>query len=203
MGIEVASTGVQVHGGMGFVEETGAAQHYRDARILAIYEGTNGIQSIDLVMRKLPLAGGETVRASIARYRAAAEANESPSSTIPRSARPASACAKLWISLERATDWMLARHWAPLPPTRWPARPLICACSAWLPAVPTWPKRPLPRVHAMQSGESDPAHGRRIRDCRFFAEKQCVRCALGESSMLSSTGLRPSMAPISTQPSEA
>ena len=61
-------------GGMGFVEETGAAQHYRDARILAIYEGTNGIQSIDLVMRKLPLAGGETVKASIARYRAAAEA---------------------------------------------------------------------------------------------------------------------------------
>src|ERR1700693_3377607 len=58
IGNEVASLGVQVHGGMGFIEETGAAQHYRDARITAIYEGTNGIQGIDLVMRKLAADGG-------------------------------------------------------------------------------------------------------------------------------------------------
>ncbi len=70
---EVASLGVQVHGGMGYVEETGAAQHLRDARILAIYEGTNGIQAIDLVTRKLPLSGGETVRGEIARLRAVAD----------------------------------------------------------------------------------------------------------------------------------
>jgi alkylation response protein AidB-like acyl-CoA dehydrogenase len=57
-GVEVASLGVQVHGGMGFVEETGAAQHYRDARIAPIYEGTNGIQAADLVGRKLGLEGG-------------------------------------------------------------------------------------------------------------------------------------------------
>src|SRR6266545_453191 len=62
IGIEVASLGVQVHGGMGFIEETGAAQHYRDARIATIYEGTNGIQAIDLVTRKLPLSGGGAVR---------------------------------------------------------------------------------------------------------------------------------------------
>ena len=61
MGVEVASIGVQIHGGMGFIEETGAAQFLRDARINPIYEGTNGIQSIDLVMRKLPLSGGEAV----------------------------------------------------------------------------------------------------------------------------------------------
>ncbi|NCY25853.1 MAG: acyl-CoA dehydrogenase, partial [Alphaproteobacteria bacterium] len=61
VGCEVASMGVQIHGGMGFVEETGAAQHYRDARILPIYEGTNGIQAIDLVTRKLPLEGGTVV----------------------------------------------------------------------------------------------------------------------------------------------
>ena len=53
--VEVASLGVQVHGGMGFIEETGAAQTLRDARIAPIYEGTNGIQAIDLVTRKLPL----------------------------------------------------------------------------------------------------------------------------------------------------
>ena len=61
IGVQVASLGVQVHGGMGFIEETGAAQHYRDARIAPIYEGTNGIQALDLVGRKLPLAGGDAV----------------------------------------------------------------------------------------------------------------------------------------------
>jgi len=66
MGVEVASKGIQVHGGMGFIEETGAAQHYRDARIAPIYEGTNGIQAIDLVTRKLPSNGGETIAAFIA-----------------------------------------------------------------------------------------------------------------------------------------
>ena len=56
---EIASTAVQVHGGMGFIEETGAAQHYRDAKILSIYEGTNGIQAMDLVGRKLRTAEGQ------------------------------------------------------------------------------------------------------------------------------------------------
>ncbi|WP_298015824.1 acyl-CoA dehydrogenase family protein [uncultured Parasphingopyxis sp.] len=69
-GVEIASLGVQVHGGMGYVEETGAAQHYRDARIAPIYEGTNGIQAADLVGRKLGLAGGDTVRALFDEIRA-------------------------------------------------------------------------------------------------------------------------------------
>ncbi|TPJ54198.1 acyl-CoA dehydrogenase family protein [Mesorhizobium sp. B2-7-1] len=59
--VEVTSTAIQVHGGMGYVEDTGVAQYYRDARILPIYEGTNGIQAIDLVTRKLLLGGGETL----------------------------------------------------------------------------------------------------------------------------------------------
>ena len=58
IGCEVASLGIQIHGGMGFIEETGAAQHYRDARIAPIYEGTNGIQAADLVTRKLAYEGG-------------------------------------------------------------------------------------------------------------------------------------------------
>lgn len=62
-GCEVSSLGVQVHGGMGFVEETGAAQFFRDARILPIYEGTNGIQAMDLTMRKVPLEGGAVLAA--------------------------------------------------------------------------------------------------------------------------------------------
>ncbi|MCJ8323120.1 MAG: acyl-CoA dehydrogenase [Rhizobiales bacterium] len=60
MGVEVASLGVQIHGGMGFIEEAGAAQHYRDARIASIYEGTNGIQAMDLVGRKLKMDNGAT-----------------------------------------------------------------------------------------------------------------------------------------------
>jgi len=63
IGVDVASIGIQVHGGMGFVEETGVAQHYRDARIAPIYEGTNGIQAIDLVGRKLRRDGGEGMAA--------------------------------------------------------------------------------------------------------------------------------------------
>ncbi|MEO9340004.1 acyl-CoA dehydrogenase [Mesorhizobium sp. SB112] len=61
VGVDVASLGLQIHGGMGFIEETGIAQLYRDARIAPIYEGTNGIQAIDLVARKLPQSGGEHV----------------------------------------------------------------------------------------------------------------------------------------------
>ncbi|MBK9432285.1 acyl-CoA dehydrogenase [Sphingorhabdus sp.] len=67
MGTEIASLGVQVHGGMGFIEETGAAQLYRDIRIAAIYEGTNGIQAADLVGRKLGMRGGDAVREHLAR----------------------------------------------------------------------------------------------------------------------------------------
>jgi 3-(methylthio)propanoyl-CoA dehydrogenase len=72
-GIEVANIGIQVHGGMGFIEETGAAQFFRDVRITAIYEGTNGIQAADLVGRKLGLEGGETLARLIADMRAEAE----------------------------------------------------------------------------------------------------------------------------------
>ena len=69
VGDEAASLGLQVHGGMGYIEETGAAQLFRDSRIAAIYEGTNGVQAIDLVQRKLPLAGGATLKREIAAMR--------------------------------------------------------------------------------------------------------------------------------------
>ena len=70
LGVEVASTGIQVHGGMGYIEETGAAQYLRDARIAPIYEGTNGIQANDLVGRKLGRDRGEAARELIAEMRA-------------------------------------------------------------------------------------------------------------------------------------
>ncbi|MBN9134794.1 MAG: acyl-CoA dehydrogenase family protein, partial [Phyllobacterium sp.] len=81
VGVDVASIGIQIHGGMGFIEETGAAQFLRDARIAPIYEGTNGIQAIDLVQRKLPLDGGNHVKAYIAELRTVAEAVSLSNST--------------------------------------------------------------------------------------------------------------------------
>ena len=68
--IDIASLGVQIHGGMGFIEETGAAQYLRDARITAIYEGTTGIQANDLIGRKIAREGGQTIKALIATMRA-------------------------------------------------------------------------------------------------------------------------------------
>jgi acyl-CoA dehydrogenase len=107
IGIEVASLGVQVHGGMGFVEETGAAQHYRDARIAAIYEGTNGIQAIDLVTRKIPLDNGKTVAAYIDELRKTVAAVKA--SNAPAFGETAARLAEAVDSLERATAWLLAQ----------------------------------------------------------------------------------------------
>jgi alkylation response protein AidB-like acyl-CoA dehydrogenase len=103
VGVEVASLGVQVHGGMGFIEETGAAQHYRDARIAPIYEGTNGIQAIDLIGRKVPMEGGAVMdalcadmQATVGELRAAAGLGEAADRLDAGVA-----------ALERATDWLL------------------------------------------------------------------------------------------------
>jgi acyl-CoA dehydrogenase len=103
--IEVASLGIQVHGGMGFIEETGAAQHLRDARILSIYEGTNGIQAIDLVTRKLPMSDGETVWRQIDLMRQIAGRLAHADCTSLQAAAPQIATAV--DSLERATRFML------------------------------------------------------------------------------------------------
>ncbi|MEM6440322.1 MAG: acyl-CoA dehydrogenase family protein [Pseudomonadota bacterium] len=106
VGNEVAHVGVQVHGGMGFVEETGAAQYCRDVRVTAIYEGTNGIQAMDLVGRKLS-DGGEVARATMAEIRrVASQARNSDDATLsPLGGELEQAAA----TLAGATDWMLAQ----------------------------------------------------------------------------------------------
>jgi acyl-CoA dehydrogenase len=105
IGSEVASLGIQVHGGMGYIEETGAAQHYRDARIAAIYEGTNGIQAIDLVTRKLPLAGGATVMAYIDEIRRTVQAVNA--NNDPGFGWTGVRLQDATDALERATQWLL------------------------------------------------------------------------------------------------
>ncbi len=104
VGVEVASLGVQVHGGMGFIEETGAAQHYRDARIAPIYEGTNGIQAIDLVGRKVPMDDGSVMDALCAEMHEAVGELRGVAGLAPVADRLEPAIA----ALERATDWILA-----------------------------------------------------------------------------------------------
>jgi alkylation response protein AidB-like acyl-CoA dehydrogenase len=110
IGIEVASLGVQVHGGMGFIEETGAAQHYRDARIASIYEGTNGIQALDLVARKVPLDGGNTVARYLDELRGAVK--QVAASNAPGFGDTAARLRDAVDSLERATKWLLAQKGA-------------------------------------------------------------------------------------------
>ncbi len=104
IGCEVASMGVQIHGGMGFVEETGAAQHYRDARILPIYEGTNGIQAIDLVTRKLPLEGGKVMEGYISELMQTVQ--EVRASNRPEFGRMADRLGEAVGALAEASRWM-------------------------------------------------------------------------------------------------
>lgn len=105
IGIEVASLGIQVHGGMGFIEETGAAQHLRDARIAAIYEGTNGIQSLDLVSRKIGMSNGNAVRSYIAELRRTVDAVNA--SNDPTFGFTGTRLAEALDSLDRCTQWLL------------------------------------------------------------------------------------------------
>jgi alkylation response protein AidB-like acyl-CoA dehydrogenase len=107
VGIEVASLGVQVHGGMGFIEETGAAQHLRDARIAAIYEGTNGIQAIDLAIRKVPLQSGAVVRAYLDELQGTVKAVQAAND--PTFGATGARLAEAVESLDRATTWLLGK----------------------------------------------------------------------------------------------
>ncbi|MGU3400207.1 acyl-CoA dehydrogenase [Brucellaceae bacterium D45D] len=104
IGVEVASLGVQVHGGMGFIEETGAAQLLRDARITPIYEGTNGIQAIDLVLRKLPLDEGSHIKAYLDELQQ--DADKASASNRPDLGETGPRLAKAIADAGDATDWL-------------------------------------------------------------------------------------------------
>ncbi|MDQ2704928.1 MAG: acyl-CoA dehydrogenase, partial [Pseudomonadota bacterium] len=166
IGSEVASLGIQVHGGMGYIEETGAAALYRDARIASIYEGTNGIQAIDLVTRKLPQSGGDHVHGYIAELsETVAALRESNLDGFARSAE----------RMERAIDDMAAatRHLQAMLASGETDKALAGAT-------------PYLRLFALAAGGAflaraalagrDPA---RIALCRFFAENM-----VGETASL-------------------
>ncbi|MEM9035613.1 MAG: acyl-CoA dehydrogenase [Actinomycetota bacterium] len=105
LGVELTSLAIQVYGGMGYVEETGVAQHWRDARIAPIYEGTNGIQAADLVGRKLPMDGGGVVKHELAAMRELADALTADAELADLGPALATAIDRL----DEASQWMLGR----------------------------------------------------------------------------------------------
>ena len=181
IGVEAASLGVQVHGGMGFIEETGAAQFMRDAKIAAIYEGTNGIQAIDLVQRKLPLSGGETVKAEIADMRATLERLRA--TNAPAFGRMAQRLTETVDALERATAYMLQALGANVQDALAAATPYLRLFGYARGGV-SLAEGALAAHRLASGGDSDPAHAQRIAHARFFAEQ--IACGSGglETSIL-------------------
>ena len=168
IGIEVASLGIQVHGGMGFVEETGAAQHLRDARIAAIYEGTNGIQAIDLVTRKLPLENGAVVRGQIAAMRLVAErvlkeGGPGFGHTAPRLRETIEA-------LDRATGYLLKALGSNRPDEALAGATPYLRLFGLAQGGTCLAQAALAAHAAVGAGDGDPAHPARIALARFFAE---------------------------------
>ena len=105
-GVAVTSLGMQVHGGVGYVEETGVARHWRDARIAPIYEGTNGIQAIDLVMRKLLMRDGAVIDELLSEL----EALDAPLAAVGDDlASVRSTLAEALVSVRTATAWLVER----------------------------------------------------------------------------------------------
>jgi acyl-CoA dehydrogenase len=186
IGVEVASIGVQVHGGMGFIEETGAAQHLRDARINPIYEGTNGIQAIDLVMRKLPLSGGDAVRRQIAEMRR----------TLQRTVKDATPAFGLTgarlrdgvESLDRATSFMLKAVAGNQPDAALAGATPYLRLFALAQGGTALAEAALAANAASAGGDSNPAHPARIALCRFFAENIATGARGLEDTVTSGAG---------------
>ncbi|MBS0520930.1 MAG: acyl-CoA dehydrogenase [Proteobacteria bacterium] len=168
LGNEIASMGVQIHGGMGFIEETGAAQHLRDARILPIYEGTNGIQARDLVGRKVAKDGGETMLGLVAEMRAlAGELKAAPGDDL---ATIAASLATAADALEEATRWVAQSVKADLVAALAGSVPFLrlagTALGGWLLA-----KGALVAQGKLATRDGDPAFlEAKIVTARFYAE---------------------------------
>jgi acyl-CoA dehydrogenase len=167
IGVDVASLGIQVHGGMGFIEETGAAQLLRDARIAPIYEGTNGIQAIDLVTRKLPLSEGGHVRGFLAEMRTVVETVRA--SNLDGFGETAARLAQSLDDLDASTEWLLAQQ---------AAGNAVAALSGATPYLRLFGLA-LTGIYLAKGALADEAHGRadRVALCRFAAENLIAETA--------------------------
>ncbi|MBS1848941.1 MAG: acyl-CoA dehydrogenase [Actinobacteria bacterium] len=164
---EVTSTGVQVHGGMGFIEETGAAQHYRDAKITQIYEGTNGIQAIDLVLRKLPVRGGAVFERLVTAVRSTVDAL---SASGDDGAAIAARLAEATDAVEADARWLAEQASRDVNGALTGASPFLVMCvrlvSGWLLAVEA-----LAAQRLIDAGEGDEAFNTaKVATAVFHAE---------------------------------
>ncbi len=173
MGCELASIGVQIHGGMGFIEETGAAQYYRDVRITPIYEGTNGIQALDLVGRKLPMKGGEVVRRFLAEIEALdADLAEAGDEFAGMRANLSQAVR----GLAETTEWMLATVAENYHDAVAGAAPYLrmfgIVTGGWLMI-----RSALAAADQRAAGDNDPYLASKMATARFFAEQVLPQAA--------------------------
>jgi len=178
LGNEATSIGVQIHGGMGFIEETGAAQHYRDARITQIYEGTNGIQSIDLVTRKLAANGGEAVWALLDELKDIVKQVET--SNDPAFGTTAAKLRDALASLERTSRWLLERVTSAPNEALAGATPYLRQFGATLGGCVLANEA----LAARSIGDADPQ--RYVTLARFFAENITVQASSLEKTVTDS-----------------
>ena len=170
LGVAVASTGIQVHGGMGYIEETGAAQHLRDARIAPIYEGTNGIQANDLVGRKLARDHGEAAAALIVEMRAMlpalAEAGAGDLAALGRALEDGIA------AVESATSHLVEADAADAAVGSAPYLEMLgIVCAGWLMA-----RQALAADRHLAAGDGDNAFlAAKLQTARFYAEHFLAR----------------------------
>lgn len=161
--VDIASLGVQVHGGMGFIEETGAAQHLRDARITTIYEGTTAIQANDLIGRKIAREKGATILALIAEMRAAAA--ELNGDLAPLGVRQLAAIE----SLEKAVAWIVANFSADPKAAHAAAVPFLHLFAITAGGWQMGRAAVIARARR-SAGDSDPFWPAKLSSARFFAD---------------------------------
>ncbi|WP_194743301.1 acyl-CoA dehydrogenase C-terminal domain-containing protein [Thermaurantiacus tibetensis] len=167
IGVEAASLALQVFGGMGYVEETGAAQHYRDSRIAPIYEGTNGIQALDLVGRKLGQDGGRHWRALLQRERLFLKGL--PSSGDLGAIRPYAEDAL--EALQTAAVWMAGNEGEKLADTAAGATPFLRMFGLTIGGT-LLARQAAEALRRLEAGEGDPAFLRaKVATARFYAEQ--------------------------------
>lgn len=182
LGVELCSMGVQIHGGMGFIEETGAAQFLRDARITPIYEGTTAIQANDLIGRKTSRDGGQGMRELIANMRStAAELDASEHADIKAISR------RFTLALdagEAATEWLLGQNDATLPSAISVEFLMLHGrlAGGWMSA-----RTALEAAKAQQEADADQAWlSARITLARYFAERNLPLVEAGHTIVIES-----------------
>ena len=175
MGIDVTSLGVQIHGGMGFIEETGAAQHWRDSRITTIYEGTTGIQANDLLFRKLMRDQGATAKVVFGEVHATAKAlTASGKPELQAIGQRLGAALKAWT---QATEWLGANAKEGLGGVLTAAVPYlhlaVTVCGGWFMG-----KAALVAAGYLDKGEGDQAFYRaKVASARFYADQLLPQAA--------------------------